>query len=121
MSAAFLAPSCPRQARASTSWEHEASSRHGRDKPGHDDYLTDAAYSSGLNPTSNLPPPSSSTGRLIIDGCASISAMAFFSVRPSLSLSGSLRKVVPARLSSVSQPAFLAQPSSLARSMPAVL
>ena len=78
-------------------------------------------YSSGLNPTSSLPSPNSSTGRLIIDGCASISAIAFFSVRPSLSLSGSLRNVVPARLSSVSQPAFFAQPSSFARSMPAVL
>ena len=30
-------------------------------------------------------------------------------------MSGSLRKVVPARLSSVSQPAFFAQPSSLSR------
>ena len=93
----------------------------GRDKPGHDDYFMEAAYSSGLKPTSILPPPSSSTGRLIIDGCASISAMAFFSVTPSLSLSGNFLNVVPARLSSVSQPAFFAQPSSLARSMPAVL
>ena len=57
----------------------------------------------------------------MIEGCASISAIAFFSVRPSLSLSGSLRNVVPALFSSVSQPAFLIQPSSLARSMPAVL
>ena len=47
------------------------------------------AYCSGLNPTSSLP-PISSTGRLIIDGCASISAIAFFSVSPSLSLSGKL-------------------------------
>src|ERR1700742_35119 len=43
----------------------------------------------------------SSTGRLIIDGCASISAIAFFSVMPSLSLSGSFLNVVPALFSSV--------------------
>ena len=49
---------------------------------------------------------------MIIDGWASISAIAFFSVRPALSASGSLRKVVPARLSSASQPTW---PPSLER------
>ena len=39
------------------------------------------AYCSGLKPTSSRP-PTSSTGRLIIDGCSSISAIAFFSVTP---------------------------------------
>jgi hypothetical protein len=38
------------------------------------------AYSSGLKPTMSLP-PASSTGRLIIDGCAAISAIAFVSLR----------------------------------------
>src|SRR5262245_46545752 len=78
------------------------------------------SYCSGLKPTSSLP-PTSSTGRLIIDGCAVIRAIAFFSVSPSLSLSGSARKVVPARLSSVSQPTSRDQPSSRPRSMPAAL
>ena len=80
-----------------------------------------ASYCSGLNPTKILPPPSSSTGRLMIEGCASISLSAFASVRPSLSLSGSLRKVVPALLSRISQPTFFVQPSSLPFSMPATL
>src|SRR3546814_7867927 len=35
-----------------------------------------AAYRSGLSPTSSAP-PCSTTGRLIIDGCATISAIAF--------------------------------------------
>src|ERR1700752_2643962 len=61
---------------------------------------------SGLNPTSNLP-PRSSTGRLIIEGCASIRASALRSLRPSLSPSGSFLNVVPARLSSVSHPGKL--------------
>jgi hypothetical protein len=56
-----------------------------------------------------------------MDGCASISAIAFFSVSPSLSASGSLRKVVPARFSNVSQPTAAAHFSSLTRSMPAAL
>src|SRR5476651_176262 len=43
------------------------------------------SYSSALKPTSNFP-PLSSTGRLIIDGCASMSAIAFFSLSPTLSL-----------------------------------
>src|SRR5438105_1183029 len=40
-------------------------------------------YSSGLKPTTSRP-RNSNTGRLIIEGCASISAMAFFSSRFSL-------------------------------------
>jgi hypothetical protein len=77
-------------------------------------------YSSGLKPTTTLP-FSSSTGRFIIEGCASIRAMAFFPVSPSLSASGSFLNVVPARLSSVSQPACFIQPSSRALSMPCFL
>ena len=51
----------------------------------------------------------------------SMSAMAFFSSSAALSLSGSLRKVVPARLSRVSQPAFLHHRSNCSRSTPAIL
>jgi hypothetical protein len=40
------------------------------------------AYCSGLKPTRSLP-PTSNTGRLIMDGCAAISAIAFFSLKPS--------------------------------------
>ena len=50
-----------------------------------------------------------------------ISASAFRSFRPSLSASGSLRNVVPARLSSVSQPSSSAQRLSLCFEIPAVL
>jgi hypothetical protein len=45
-----------------------------------------------------------STGRLIIDGWFDISAIAFRSDKPDLSASDNFRKVVPARLSTVSQP-----------------
>ncbi len=48
-------------------------------------------------------------------------ARTFASFTPVLSASGKLRKVVPARLSSVSQPTCLAQRARVARSMPAVL
>ncbi len=75
---------------------------------------------SGLKPTSNLP-PRSSTGRLIIEGCASISASALRSFRPSLSLSGSFLNVVPARLSSVSQPSSSDHCLSLSLAMPGEL
>ena len=53
----------------------------------------------------------SATGRLIVEGSLSISAIALSASRPFLSLSGSLRKVVPERLSSVSQPTFFSQQS----------
>src|SRR4051812_39708832 len=76
-----------------------------------------AAYFSGLNPTSKVL-PRSSTGRLIIDGCSSMSFTALGSVRLALAPSGSLRKVVPARFSSTSQPAERTQDSSFARPMP---
>ena len=66
------APSSRRADRARPQWRASAS-----------------VYCSGLKPTSSLPPPISSTGRLIIEGCASISASAFFSVTLALSLSGS--------------------------------
>src|SRR5262249_54763037 len=73
------------------------------------------SYCSGLKPTRSLP-PTSSTGRLIIDGCAAISAIALFSDRALLSLSGSARNVVPARLMSVSHPTSRDQASSRPRS-----
>ena len=79
-----------------------------------------SAHSASLKPTSRRS-PTSSTGRLIIDGCASISSTALASSIPCRSASGSLRKVVPARLSSRSQPSSAAHPRSRASSMPAVL
>jgi len=39
-------------------------------------------YCSGLKPTRSLP-SMSSTGRLIIEGCAAIKVIAFFSLNPS--------------------------------------
>ncbi len=66
------------------------------------------AYASGLNPISN-PAPVSSTGRLIIDGCSRINAMALRASRFFFFSSGSLRKVVPARFSTVSHPAWSTQ------------
>ena len=77
-----------------------------------------SSYASGLKPTSNLPRASSSTGRLIIEGCASINLIAFASVIPSLSSSGSFLNVVPARFRSVSQPVFFAQLSKRPLSIP---
>src|SRR5262245_14158184 len=79
-----------------------------------------AAYSSGLKPTSKFSPPSS-TGRLIIDGWASINAIALFSSSPAWSAGGSLRKVVPERLSNVSHPTCRDQSASRSRSMPDTL
>ena len=69
-----------------------------------------SSYCSGVKPTRSLPPPSSSTGRLIIEGCASISAIAFFSVRPSLSLSGRFLKVSAGAVDELF-PACLLRPS----------
>lgn len=54
-----------------------------------------AAYRSGLKPT-RVRAPRSSTGRLIIDGWASISSTALAWSRSALLASSSLRKVVPA-------------------------
>src|SRR5207237_1535348 len=65
--------------------------------------------------------PRSSTGRLIIDGCSSISATAFSASSPALAASGSWRKVVPARFSTFSQPSSAAQARSRGSSIPALL
>src|SRR3546814_2326078 len=59
--------------------------------------------SSAENPTLNAPSASTS-GRRIIAGCSSISALADAASSPSFCASGSLRKVVPLLLSSFSQP-----------------
>src|SRR5690606_18315801 len=75
---------------------------------------------SGLKPTRVLS-PRSSTGRLIIEGWASISLMALAWSRSAFCASSSLRKVVPARLRTVCQPCSLHHFSRLARSIPAVL
>src|SRR3546814_15978525 len=82
--------------------------------------LTSCSYISGLKPTSSLS-AASSTGRLIIDGCAIISAIALSASSPSRSASGSLRNVVPALLSKVSQPSLPHHCSSRSRSIPAPL
>src|SRR5579871_4888604 len=83
-------------------------------------YCTAAVYSSGLKPTSNRL-PRSSIGRLIAEGCASISLIALSALRFALSFSGSLRKLMPARLSTVSQPSSLHHVSSRFRSIPSFL
>jgi len=57
---------------------------------------------------------------LDLDGCASISATAFFALTATLSWSGSLRNVVPARFNKVSQPTLFTQRASRSRSIPAV-
>ena len=72
------------------------------------------------SPTSSLP-SMSSTGRLIIEGCASIRSMALAWSIPALSPSGSLRNVVPARFSRTSQPTWPAQDCRRSRSMPTAL
>src|SRR5512144_438105 len=79
-----------------------------------------ALYSSGLNPTSKRP-SEASTGRVIIEGCASISLMALPALSAALSLSGNLRKVVPVRFNKVSQPSSLHQASRRFRSIPSFL
>jgi 2-polyprenyl-6-hydroxyphenyl methylase/3-demethylubiquinone-9 3-methyltransferase len=82
--------------------------------------LNAASHSASLKPTSR-PPGYSTTGRLIALGLAAITATAFAASSPSLSASGSLRKVVPARLSTFSHPACSAHAASLAGSAPCFL
>src|SRR4030095_10160720 len=92
-----------------------------RDSPPADHRAVHAGlYASGSKPTISLPPPTSSTGRLIIDGCLSINPIALAAERLPLSFSGNFLNVVPARFRSVSQPTFFAQRSRRSRSIPAV-
>ena len=56
------------------------------------------------HPPTSRPPACSSTGRLMSEGCACMSAAALLPSRSALSSAGKPRKVVPALLSSASQP-----------------
>ena len=58
---------------------------------------------------------------LVLQYFAQSRAIAFFSVSPTWSFPGNARNVRPARLMSASQPAWRAQPSSMLRSIPALL
>src|SRR3546814_1674907 len=78
-----------------------------------------ACQSPSENPTLT-PSAASTTGRRIIAGWSSISALALAASRSALSVSASLRKVVPLLLSSLSQPTASIQPCSLAGSSPSL-
>ncbi len=86
-------------------------------------YGAEAAADAGLDEAVGAlrAAPVSSTGRLIIEGWASINVIALASVRFAFAASSSLRKVVPARLSTVSQPNSLHHFCRRGASMPAVL